>query len=202
MAKFKLSGNYFCPVIKDEKSGYTLIIHVGVRNEARNEKTYAYFYSEDKIWMITSRDFPEYKIDKRSLKQGIQYAEIGTGLGGFIPYLVERFGARIPLPIAIDPANYAAIQKMLEFAIDAKFTFPKTKAMLRGLLERCETITNPKKVRLVNLKLEEALVQFPDLIGCSDIVVDKWGPCLCGGNTSIKQARRLLKPRGKLIISR
>ena len=144
-----------------------------------------------------------------------QYLEVGAGLGGFIPFLVNESSQRpVSKPIVIDPANYLLMSQMLEYAkgldLDAEIN-----EYLDKLMGRAQTILDPQKVHLVNMKLGEALESKPELRGVADVVIDLYGPAnypwteISGqqgidneglAKRVIEMEKELLKPNGLHLV--
>ncbi len=186
----------------DRKTGYSLslcYVHDGPFDFAHTS-----FHSKPDInrglW-ITARDFQEYDPDIRNhmVYPAYQYIDVGAGLGEFIPRLVKTFESKLEnLPLIIDPANYDAMQGLLDFSLTLD-TGIRMKEKLSRLNERCRLITDPRIIRLINLTLEEALKQHNEILGIADIVIDNAG---ASQYTDFKYAwqleKKLLKPTGFL----
>ena len=128
---------------------------------------------------ITCRSYEEYleALDHPKVNPDFQYAEVGIGIGGFIPHLIQTFNGKIKhKPIAIDPAEYNVMKRLLEFALTRKDLRPESAEKMRTFLGRIEIITDPSKVRLFNMKLGEAVRTHPELRHCADVVIDVAGP--------------------------
>jgi len=105
-----------------------------------------------------------------------QYLEVGAGLGEFVPYIVRSLSSSlIHRPIVIDPVDYALIIELLECVISLGLDGNDTNTA-RELIERVKIITDPTKVNLYNLTIEDAFGGHPELFdGCADLVVDLMG---------------------------
>lgn len=114
----------------------------------------------------------------------LQYIEIGPGLGYFMSHLVsmqdtarEQECTEPPIPIAIDMADFGIIRALLEYGM----RFSESMGMhdfshvFETRLDRCDLITNPDKVMLINSSLED-VYGTGELIGVADRVVDHCGP--------------------------
>ena len=138
-------------------------------------------YDKESI-AITPRPINQYGIEQPFFPDPKkQYCEIGPGLGEYIPFLVEKFNRYSDAikPLAIDLVNYDNIIEMLNYAVDEGLTsseYLEQEAI--KLIERAEIITNPKKVKLINKPLGQALKDHPELLGTVDDVVDNWGATL------------------------
>ena len=123
--------------------------------------------------LISGRDLHHYdrRLQFMDVRRGTQFVEIGAGLGGFIPYIIGKTRRK---PIVIDFANYRLMKLMLTFAKSLNLGKNVDKR-LDVLIGRCELVTDPKKVRLINLQLSQALRQNPDLRGIADVLVDHYG---------------------------
>ncbi len=127
---------------------------------------------------ITGRSFPQYVRKRKDLvpiNPRYQYVDVGAGLGEFVPALVTRFGKLNYRPIIIDPANYRLMKEILTYAHNHGTSSQKT---IEAFLKRIDLITNPKLVRLINMKLGEAVETYPKLHGTADVVVDMAGPSM------------------------
>jgi len=146
----------------------------------------------------------EHRIDSRA-----QYVEVGAGLGGFIPGLVNiYFGSEFPKPIVIDPADYSVMRDMIHFAkgLDFHYSFSDVINDRLSLLEyRCGVYMDSSRVCLVNMNLGDALLAFPGLEGSADFVIENTGP-VCYSFTEeediLKLEERLLKKGGQVLSSR
>ncbi|HLD79426.1 MAG TPA: hypothetical protein VJA18_02605 [Candidatus Nanoarchaeia archaeon] len=122
---------------------------------------------------ITGRDLTEYRtFRKLTIDPSLVYVEVGAGLGEFIPAVVQKNPKE--KPIVIDPADYRLMLDMLQFA-ELLPLAEQTKQKLRIYQERCKTILNPHKVRLVSSQLENVFDLNPELEGVADVVVDHFG---------------------------
>ncbi len=123
------------------------------------------------ILRTTARDLIDYPLGVQQVVQGAQYVEVGPGIGGFIPFLSQNAQTgRIPLPIAIDPANYLEMRRLLLDA-RAEELGDEVCQRLDILVERCNIMLDSRMVRLIPMRLEEAVRRFPDLAFCGDVVV-------------------------------
>ncbi|MEK6900098.1 MAG: hypothetical protein AABX05_03155 [Nanoarchaeota archaeon] len=159
---------------------------------------------QGRTWIITTRDIGRYlNLPSMNINPSLQYLEVGAGLGEFTP-LVVRSNPR-HRPIVIDPANYPLMLKMLKSAYNRDLK-EELKERIRILQERCEIILNPAKVNLINLTLEEALAQHPELEGIADVVVDNFGAIHYSSETkerrkqSIALERRLSRSGKRVYI--
>lgn len=151
--------------------------------------------------LVTGRDITDYHPEIRDLEinPSLLYVEVGAGLGGFIPNIIQK--TMLQKPIVIDPVDYTLLLEMLEFAE----TLPlegKLKERVKVHQERCKIILNSDKVRLINLKLEEAFNQHPELEGIADVVIDHFAASqhLFFGSKQeiIDLEHKLLKPNGTI----
>ena len=130
---------------------------------------------------ITGRTLEEYDEDVRNIPfdQNAQYMEIGAGLGGFIPSLIDRLGDSLnKKPIVVDQANYELMLQMLkrgQEVISAENYSQNALDNLRSFIERAEFYNSSDKIDLINLPFGMALRTFPDLIGKVDYLVDHRG---------------------------
>ena len=151
---------------------------------------------------ITGRDITEYDSDIKTLKLNPlhQYVEIGAGLGEFTPRLIETFGSRLKnKPIVIDPGNYSVMADLLNYALTLSIE-DRMKVKLRRLNQRCEIIRDPKQVKLINLTLEEAITQHPEILGIADVVIDNAGASHYTEHEHAWELEgKLLKPNGLLF---
>jgi hypothetical protein len=164
--------------ITDKKSGYVLSISDNWGPSFRIPSP----TDDNGRIAITSRSLIEYGFELPfSFNPKKQYSEIGPGLGGYIPLLARFYeqSPKSPKPIAIDLVNYEILLEMMNFAVDEGFTTSEyAEEKTTKLIERAEIITNPKKVRLINKPLGQALEDHPELLGTVDDVVDNFGGIL------------------------
>lgn len=101
-----------------------------------------------------------------------QYADVGAGLGGFIPYLVEDLGVNTK-PIVIDPCDYSQMKEMLEVAREL---VKKTdlQYIVNLLLHRSEIYLDASRVVLIQEPVQEAVRNHPEIRGVADVVLDHW----------------------------
>lgn len=127
--------------------------------------------SEGGAWQdeVYSDFFPKMKIDPSA-----QYVEVGAGLGGLIPHILECQKSSSPKPVVIDPANYPLMKDMIYYALglDESQGFRRR---LKQLISRIGLYCNPNKVRLINSRLSDAIQNHPDLENIADVVVDNCG---------------------------
>ena len=104
--------------------------------------------------------------------QGQRIIEVGAGLGEFIPLLTKK--GYTPIPIVIDPFNYVLAQAMLECIAEEVEGVHRNE--LDDLSERIRVILDRGRVRLINMKLGDALQHHMWLHEYADLVVDNFGP--------------------------
>ena len=156
-----------------------------------------YAFSLKKSAFVTGRNIEDYDSDIRDLmiNPELQYIEVGAGMGEFIP-LVTMSNPK-HLPIVIDPINYETIKGLLQYSLT--FNLKDMQKRVKKLLDNCNIITNPKKVRLINTTLDYAILDEENL-GIADIVVDNVGASHYGDYKKVWELeRKLLNPSGKLI---
>lgn len=141
--------------------------------------------------LVTGRDYGKYPKDLRShidslVRQNkrFQYVEVGSGLGGFAPYVSQySFIHGGPKPIIIDPINYRAFADVIKYAMDLDIgaisndqnLSVSLNDRLKTFLERCNYLTDTQRVRHVRSTLEGALRKDRSLIGVGDVLVDIFG---------------------------
>ncbi len=193
----------FTTNIKAKREGYTLKIRDYPKWVDHTPAMFSVERREDHgNFLITGRDLKEYHytIGERRINPLLLYVEVGAGLGEFIPSVVHN--NPLQKPIVIDPANYKLMLEMLLFA-ESLPVKEETKRRLKIYQERCRLFLNKDKIWLINLNLEDAFRQYPELQGIADVVIDNFG---AGHYASDKQAteeleRRLLKHTGILYSS-
>lgn len=134
-------------------------------------------YYEDRL--ITGRDCKHYTKDRDiPVRKGVQYVEVGPGLGEFVPYVVKEQGYRPqPKPIVIERADYQTIKEMLLIAVFRNDVDKYFKDLINELIKRIAIYTNTNFVTLYNMSFEEAMEKYRDrLIGSADYVVNSFGP--------------------------
>ena len=170
MIEVKNKGTGF--KITDKESGY----HITTSGDSFLSIRIPSPVYEDTEIAVTSRSLPHYDIVQPFFPDPKkQYCEIGPGLGEYIPFLVKKFEKYSDAikPIAIDLVNYDVLQKLMNYAVNEGLTPSiKMEKELITLIERAEIITDPKKVRLINKPLGQALENYPELLGTVDDVVD------------------------------
>ncbi len=110
-----------------------------------------------------------------SINPEYQYVDVGAGLGELAPLLVAKLKVKRK-PIIIDPVDYSALRELLGYALPRFDKKPFLNKQIEELLGRIEIIKNPNEVRLLNMRLGEAVERFPDIHGCADVLVDVAGP--------------------------
>ena len=158
--------------ITDKDSGYVLLMDDG-KSPIFNCPSPIY---EKYYFAVTSRALSEYYMKHPfNPNPEKQYCEVGPGLGEYIPFLVKQFEkySHSIKPLAIDLVNYDILLEMMNFAVDEGLT-PSTEMEkeLFTLIERAKIITNPKKVRLINKPLGQALEDYPESLGSVDELMD------------------------------
>ena len=160
------NGNEY--VLRDAGSGYMLLMRdmQGLRAYEGLDVT---FRVRGKLpaHTITSRDLDNYDSIGR-LRPELQYVEVGPGLGGFLEELVKIGPRRVP--VAIDHANYPLMKLMMLEALEDGDA-SRYHGRLGALVHRCDIMMGDD-VRLINMTLGNALLQYPDLQGFADVVVD------------------------------
>lgn len=146
---------------------------------------------EDKFFKnipITSRDYGCYQgaFPGLVLNPHKQYIEVGAGLGGFVEELVRKRRNKKNIsednrPTIIDPADYSRLDALLleamRYVDDEKPGLKQeTINLIKEVKQRCETYLDKEQVRIINMKVEDALVYHPELLGCADYIVDFLGP--------------------------
>jgi hypothetical protein len=120
------------------------------------------------------RGYPA-EVRKLKITPGLQYLEVGAGYGGFIPRVLLGSRQGSPRPIIIDSADFDAMHGLLSYA-KAHIRLPdRISGIVDKILERHGLITDPGRVRLLNMNLGDALCGFPDLAGIADVLVDRCG---------------------------
>ena len=227
MKKYKVKSRKYEQVVTDSGKNYELVIP-SYKDEELGPVLFSIpnpnpSKSKDMLPVfVTGRNLAQYPKKARSLKinPSSQYVELGTGFGGFLPYVVSKLKLDSPRPIAIDLFDYELGEDMLLFAgnflkmrqyqLDAIDTF----------LQRKNVLTDPDKVWLINTRLSEAMAKYRRLAGIADVVVDCHGPYIYSDtemlsrektksprsrqkaeNRVISLEQRLLKPKGRIIRS-
>ncbi|MBS3158088.1 hypothetical protein J4206_02255 [Candidatus Woesearchaeota archaeon] len=127
---------------------------------------------------VTSRDVGSYsKAEALILDPSLQYIEIGAGLGGFIPAVVNSQQGYGPKPIVIDPCDYHSLYEMMNRALHLDIS-DQMRSRLDFHIERCKVYLSDNVV-LLNMWLGDA-IRRPDLVGIADIVVDNLAALLYG----------------------
>ncbi len=106
-------------------------------------------------------------------EQGQKVEEVGCGLGGFLPWVIEQTGGQLePKPVAIEPVNFGVINGLLTAAVIQGNLTAEQMATALELRQRVEIITNPRLVQLIPFTLEQAIATHPELRASADLVVD------------------------------
>lgn len=123
--------------------------------------------------IITGRDNEPGKTPQ--ILPGLQYIEVGAGLGGFTPDVVRYTQAapNFKPPIVIDPVSYHELGKLLTSG--RKRATDEGKKRIDTFLERCEVMLDPTKVRHYRTTLTRAVARHPELHGAGDVVLDRLG---------------------------
>lgn len=104
------------------------------------------------------------------VKKQLQVVEIGPGMSELLPTL----GIKRRLPIAIDPLNYDAIASLLTRAQQKRIS-REHDILIQELLSRLAIYTNPRLVKIYNMRLEDACLKNPELKEVADVVIDVRG---------------------------
>lgn len=127
---------------------------------------------------ITNRDLRQYKTELPGLPidPALQYLEVGAGLGQLAEHLAKHpDNPPDRRPVVIDPANYDAMSRLLEYGLDHWQDLELEQAAqsrLMDLMVRCDVIRDSTRVLLLNMTFEQAYRQFPQLQGGFDVVVE------------------------------
>lgn len=208
--------------VEDVKTDYLLYLNL-FNTDLNNWRT-LYFFSilNNARMLVTARNIEEYdrRVSKIPIQSDFQYVEVGAGLGGFVPHIIEKQKADYKnnyLPaIIIDPINYEILRDLLVYSDGLELNV-KQHLRIKTLKSRCDLFLNKNKVNLVNAKLSDA-VKDKKLQNIADFVVDNFGP---SNHTCTEYAfskrnmasdefdasekfvyeleKRLLKPSGKVI---
>ncbi len=150
----------------DSEKGYTFIA-------LPDNCTFEYEINGQTI-LVTDRSMREYHgpFHEMPRNKDFQYVDVGAGLGGFIPYLVNDLGVS-KKPIVIDPCDYAHMREMLT---TARQLVQGTDLQYRIdlLLHRSEIYLDSSRVVLVQEPVRDAIRNHPELIGITDVVLDHW----------------------------
>ena len=173
---------------RQRKAEYTFIIYPTEYTGHFDVKA-----EDGSTWIITSRDVEKYlNLPSMNINPLLQYLEVGAGLGEFTPLVVRN--NPINKPIVIDPANYPLMLDLLRSAYKKNLK-RELKERIGVLQERCETLLNPHKVNLINLTLEQALEQHPELNGIADVVVDNFGAIHYSSYTKEERRQAIFRER-------
>ncbi len=122
-------------------------------------------------------EFPILRFVEEYVRQGMRFADIGGGVGGFAPYLASLNPPE--KPVVIDPLEYGTAEALLTDALgraekgDPPFVLQIER--LRTMLDSCQTIRDATKIELYNCTLGTAVKRYPHLPGTIDGVVDYLG---------------------------
>lgn len=164
----------------DDNRNYSLDVHKDPRITGIDQGLIYILPSKSKKdgVLVTGRDYSEYPREVRNLELNPdkQYIEVGAGLGGFMPELVNRLkGELTRKPIVIDLVNYRLVGELFDRGIEEA----RNRGYHSTIIDRLETLKgranfylNSQEIRLINLSLGNAIRTFPELVGCGDIVVD------------------------------
>ncbi len=131
---------------------------------------------------ITNRDIPQYRseLPELPINPALRYTEIGGGLGQLAEYLVKHPQYAGKRPMIIDPANYDAMSKLMDYALDhaSKLDLAQeTQSRIMDLAVRCDVIRDATRVHLVNTTFAEAYERLR-ICGRADVVVELYGASL------------------------
>lgn len=148
---------------------------------------------------VTCRDIEHYKSMCHPLPfdPNLKYVEVGAGLGELTPYLVKNLDLKHK-PIVIDPVDYNVMLEMLSHALGDGLGEPY-ESRLHDLIDRCNIISDPRKVELVNTTLEDAVDSGLIQKGIADVTVDVCGAYLYGERERTKSLLRYLTKEGGII---
>jgi hypothetical protein len=106
-------------------------------------------------------------------EQGKKVEEVGCGLGGFLPWVVEQTRGQLePKPVAIEPVPYGIVNGLLTAAVMQGDLTSEQMATALELRDRVAVITNSRLVQLIPCTLEQAIETHPELRASADLVVD------------------------------
>lgn len=169
--------------ITDSDSKYTMNI---ILSQFQNPKiNFHYSLANEHNIVVTARDYDDYRKAHPLLpiSSKFRYIELGTGLGGLIPHLVET--CNFPdekKPIALDPVNLKIINHMLEDV--NKINLPhELKKLLTKLQKRCQIYLGPK-VKFINKTLHEAFLDGDIFPKIADFIIDLEGYLLYSSSTT------------------
>lgn len=147
---------------------------------------------EDGDFLVTTRDAQYHRFSDRIVPfdSRFQYVDIGAGLGGFTPYLVDEIHVS-ERPIVIDPVDYGMVREMLLFARTVSQR-SDIQGRIDTLVHRCDIYLDPSRVYLVNTTLERAIDEHHEIHGMADIVLDYWAAAVRGDRYRIKELHRIL----------
>jgi|SRR3989339_625399 len=206
----------FCDTFTELNSGRILEIH------SDRKMNFRIPVWADNYFLVTDTNLSMYNEAVNGLRilPEMSYCEIGPGLGEFIPEVVSALQGSGIKPTAIDCVNYGDLIKHLEDAKKEEHLAERTRAKNRidVLISRAKIVTNPEKVNFVNLTLENAIKERPELIGKMDVVVDSCGAYFYVAESLPIERRQkidmdalreetlslekiLLKPNGILIVN-
>ncbi|MBI5072886.1 hypothetical protein HZA99_03640 [Candidatus Woesearchaeota archaeon] len=150
----------------DSENGYRLTALV-------ESCTFEYEIGQQTI-LVTDRSMREYHglFHEMPRDREFQYVDVGAGLGGFIPYLIEDLGVT-KRPIVIDPCDYTQMREML---ITAKQLVEGTGLQYRIdlLLHRSEIYLDSSRVVLIQEPVRDAVQNHSEIAGIADVVLDHW----------------------------
>ena len=132
-------------------------------------------------YRVTGRDFCEYVAERcfpdLPLSPDLRYVEIGPGMGGLLKQMTDKFGTRMRhKPVAIEPSDIGLMKDFLQFAVGCGDITQRHKDIVAEYVSRLELLEDSSKITLLNMKLGDALRNFPWLEGYADVVVELAGP--------------------------
>ncbi len=162
-----------------------------------------------KPWLVvTSRPASFYEASRDAIsglrlrdETGPLIVETGTGLGGYIPHVLQNH-PRVTA-IAIDPIDYAWLKDRLAAAAElpaVQALGERVLADIQELMARCDAYRSPR-VRHIRSSLMTALEERGDeLYGSADAAVEMYGPVfyLEDAHVPMRALCRMLKPNGRL----
>lgn len=123
---------------------------------------------------VTGRNFRRYPskviniVNSNRLTRNSKVLEIGSGLGGLIPQLILK-GLH---PTVVDKMDIVRIRQLLEFAKEQIIKDFEAQRFIKGYIARCDLLTDPRKVTLINDGIEEVLDRGTFNPQSFDLVVD------------------------------
>jgi len=141
-------------------------------------------------------------------KELIYFPFFGLLILFYLPLNIKEINIHKYMPYLV---NYSLLGEMLECArnLDLKYLSKNSALGVRvnerfdTLVDRCRIILDSERVCFYNMDIREAVNNVEGLVGCADVVIDNFGPCLYTGTEKnvMKLEKKLSAPWGVFFVN-